>query len=303
MSEPLTIDRYSPLSNGARDLTRIGAGEEFPDGVARDMAKVVGFELPKDPSTHDWGKFIGHVGPSAELQRNIEGLRDKFDEDIDPNNLAARWVTAAGMMEPVSREYINSAKINISDVNVAIISDGVANWIDRRTDALIKLNETAKVGQVLLAAGNRKMKKEEKPGRDIDGMVVGQYMEEVTVPKLEEVGLSVELVEADSSSGDDVMRRAAKELDKQADLPRDRILVVSNAAIWPQNAGQAKRALLGWYARYDHTGGQHLVYTYDEDFSLGKTGLESRVTHQNPLTAATMLPRVLHELSRHAIYS
>jgi len=50
------------------------------------------------------------------------------------------------------------------DVDLALITGGVRNWMERRANRLLELAQLRRVGAVLLAGGNRVMNPSEGPG-------------------------------------------------------------------------------------------------------------------------------------------
>lgn len=140
-----------------------------------------------------------------------------------------------------------------------------------------------------------------KPGEgpDVeDGMTEADYMREVVLPSLLGKGFTAKVVEVDSGIGDEVMAEGAASIAETADLTNEdaRLVVVSNAGAWVQNAGQIRRALRAIEPSFDTTGKQFSVIS--DSFPLG-TGAEPTSTHQNPFTALGQIVRNAQELARH----
>lgn len=280
MAERLTFSNYDVYINS---VYRIG------DGVIKDMAIVFDHELTQEPDVDNLGQLITAVGPAKELQENIGRVQEKLGTDAGASDIARDWVERSGLLLPISRSYISSeTDAELRNFDVAVISGGVRNWMQRRAKRL--LPETNRVGRALLVAGNRQMKEVE--GADVrEGMTEADYMDGVVRSLLTDAGVEVEMVRVDSGSGNEVMGAAAERIGSV-----ENVLVASNAGAWVQNAGQLRRAVRNVHPRFDENGNQ--LFVVSDSFPLG-TGEAPTATHQNPFSALGQIVRNAQELVRH----
>ncbi len=282
MSERLTFKDFSPTNHSVY---------EIGDGVVPEMAEVFVHDLTSRPNVENLGELIGAIGPAKELQDNIGRVQEVLGTEQDAVGVARNWAERSGLLVPVDRSYMNpeASTSDADKFSVAVITGGVRNWMQRRADRLIDTDRNM-VSDALLVAGRREMREAEGP--DVEaGMTEVDYMDSVVRGALEQAGLRVEIVRADSIVGDKVMDAAAKEVGKD-----DTVLVASNAGAWVQNAGQLRRAMTRIYPKADQDGDQ--LYVVSDSFELG-TGQEPTTTHQNPFSALGQIARNAQELRRH----
>lgn len=289
----------------------IGA-EKGGTGVIQEIAAAFNkYELTPEPDVDNLGGLIGKVGPAKELQQNIGRVQDVLGTDEDAFGIARDWVKRSGLLLPVARGYLDPDEVMTSNQRMIFMSDGVRNWMQRRADTLVKAN-FSKPDTVILGAGTRIMSTSEGPDVQ-EGMTAATYMEKVIKPRIAATGLRTELVVTPSEQGGEVMDAMAfrayelLENDPQyADADMDNLpdmIMVSNAGAWAQNAGQLHRALSrGLYANhvdFEFDGLADTFFVAAEGIELGKTGKESKETHQNPLTALGIILRGAQEMLRH----
>ncbi len=296
MPELLTFANYSPLEHGLGDLYKIGANEQHRYGVAVEMSSAFGHELQPFPDVDNLGELIGKVGPGKELQSNIEGVREVLGTVEDATGIARGWSMRSGLLVPVERSFM-TAELDGDVLDLAVMSGAARNWMKRREARLVSLNGARPIdGGALLVGGNRLMKAIE--GDDVEeGMTEADYQKHVLAPQLGELGIATTLLRVDSGVGDDVMKAAAEKVREMVGLAESRITVVSNAAAWPQNAGQFRRAARSLDSRFDMDANQLVVVS--DEFALG-TGEEPTSTHQNPFSAIGQIARNLQEFARHS---
>lgn len=301
MAEALTFASYRIDQDGLDGIYKIGADKERPTGVIPEMAAAFGHELDSTPSVDNLGELIGRVGPAKELQKNIGLVQEVLGTDKDAVSIARGWAERSGLLLPVQRYYITAESAK-EPIDLAIITGGVRNWMQRRASRLIEFDNEVEIKRALLIAGNRPMRTAE--GEDVEeGMTEADYMGEVIMRKVEADGrgMAATLVAVDSGVGDRVMHKGVAEIIKQdlVDLGSECLAVVSNAGAWVQNTGQFKRAIgsvLTSSFAFDRRSDQ--LVAVSDGFPLG-TGTEPAATHQNPFTAAGQIARNAQELARH----
>lgn len=295
MSEPLTFANYSPSQHGLEGIYQIGATDQYPDGVAHDMAVAFNFDLTETPNVDNLGGLIGQIGPAKELQENIGRVQNVLGVEFDAVTIAQSWIARSGLLTPVEGLFDGVEPYNGS-IDLAIITGGVRNWMDRRATRLIEYAEHVEVENVLLASGSREMKPGEGPDVE-EGMTEADWMKTVLLPRLGSLGIDAKLLRVKSGIGDDVMEAAARKSQRMVPLSRSHVAVVSNAGNWPQNAGQYLRAAKKSVHSFNKDGDQFEVVS--DSFPVG-TGAEPTSTHQNPFTALGQIARNLQEFTRHA---
>lgn len=311
MSEVLTFASYRPDRDGLEGIYEIGATEERPEGVLHEISATFGHELTPTPDAENIGELINAVFRDKELQKNIGRAQEVLGTDDNAVAIARGWVERSGLLIPVERTYITAADIPEEAAEeyetsgrpyfkVAAMSGGVRNWMMRRIDRLEELHRTVGIGSVLLAAGHRPMSTGEGPDVE-EGMVEYNYMEQVIMPRVQQLGLWAVLAPAETRNGDEVMAEGAHVLvnEQMMDFTADRLAVVSNAGAWVQNGGQIRRAVRSVIRPdFDNHGNQ--LFAVSDEFPLG-TGTEPTATHQNPFSALGQIARNAQELVRHAI--
>lgn len=302
MAEGLTFANYALDRDGWNSIYAIGADPETQQGVVQEIASAFEYELGDKPSVEKLGELLKQGAPAKELQENIGRIQEALGTDKDAVGIARGWVERSGLLVPVQRSYV-TAEATTDPVDLAVISGGVRNWIQRRAGRLVELNAESGVKHALLVAGNRVMKPGEGPDVE-EGMTEADYMESVILPNLTagERGIPTTFVAVDSDVGDEVMQRGVQSITESglADLGTERVAVVSNAGAWVQNTGQFRRAVMSLIdMTYDYEGGR--LVAVSDDFKLG-TGAEPTSTHQNPFSAAGQIIRNSQELARHAAF-
>jgi len=295
----LTFANFAPADPRGNDVYDIGTTEEHPQGVAREMASAFGYELASPyPEVDNLGGLIQRVGRSKELRDNIGRVQEVLGTSDDAITIARGWAERSGLLLPVERLYATAEPAE-GVIDMAIITGGVRNWMQRRASRLVELAQQRPVAGVLLVAGNREMKPDE--GEDVEaGMTEADYMGSVIASRLAELGLLSEVLRVDSGVGDEVMRAAANRANVLMGLVGDRrVAVISNAGAWVQNAGQFLRAgKASTGGAFDIWGDQLEVAS--DTFPLGVTGDEPAAEYQNPFSAAGQIARNLQEFERHA---
>ncbi len=284
LSEPgaLTFANFNPAEHAVYEI----GGDVLPQ-----MAEVFGHTLKNDPDVDNLGELIDLIGPAKELQQNIERVQQRIGVSEDSVDLARGWIERSGLLTPVERSFLDPEDASRRDDQlVGIITGGARNWMQRRAELALKLaEEGVNFKKIILAAGNREMRQGE--GQDVArGMTEIEYMNLVLANKLHgRASDVVQILAVDSELGDDVGRRVASSVDESDDEP----LVISNAGVWVQNAGQISRGFrdkLGVPVQKD-------VYVVSDEFPLG-TGAETASTHQNPFSALSLIVRNAQEFVR-----
>lgn len=277
--DPAISKKFGEISFGI-DGPSIVAGTDGP--LVDEMAAVFAAETTKD---YEWnvdslGDLIGAVGPAKTLQDNIPALAEQLG--MDGKELAIQWVEDSGLLEPVYRNFSNPEAAVPTTYDVAVITGGVRNWMQRRSVVLAEtLEQTGtNVDTVLLAAGNRLMGPQE--GDDLEeGDTEASYMKRVIAPQLEAAGLQVELLTPDTKDGNELAAQIAERIaGKQA-------LLACNAGNWIQNGGQIARA----------SGEPQNLTVVSDAFPVAKNN-ETPAVAQNPLTAVGIMARNLQEIAR-----
>jgi hypothetical protein len=283
MTETLTFATIKPAEHNIMALNQLGGG------AVPEMAAAFGHDLATGPSVvENYGYLIGAVGRHKELQANITGVQTVLGTDQSAVELTRGWAERTGLLIPVERSFMTGEALP-SEVDVALISGGVRNWMERRRKLLTEL-KGVEIGRVLLAAGRRQMKTSEGP--DVrDGMTEADYLKEVVKPQIDDLGLTTEMLAVESEVGDEVMAKAAERI-----RPADDVLYVGNAGQVVLGAGQLRRAVQGLMPGFDQAGDQ--LFMVSGKFQLG-TGNEPTATHQNPFTALGQIARNVQELARH----
>lgn len=281
MAEALTFSTFSPIRHSSDELMTLGGG------VVPEMAETFGVDLDHTPLTDALGDLIRAVGPSKELQANIEHAVAKLGDTALATSVD--WVRRSGLLLPVSRSFMDADAPVQGRVDVAVIRGGVRNWMSRRAAALEESD--VDVGRVLLAGASRPMGGSEGP--DVTpGMLEHEYLTDVVAPRLNAAGFRVDTVAVDTRSGSDVARAITEQIGTD-----EKVLSVGTAGEWVQGGGQLRRALRERYEGFDEDGSQVMVVA--PTFSLGETGTEPRETHQHPITALGIVARGAQEFSRH----
>ncbi len=293
MSDTLTFANYSPLEHGPEGIYLIGANPDSGSGVLTEIAQAFGHELSAIPEEANLGELISKVGPAKELQENIEQVQAILGTEQDAVGIARDWVERSGLLTPVERSFANGNETRRTGYEVAFITGGVRNWMQRRAQIA---SDHLPSWNVMLVAGNRPMKTTEGPDV-VEGMTESDYMREVIQPSLDSHVVTTRLVAVGSGSGNEVVAAGASDFADRADLadPRISAIVVSNAGAWVQNAGQFRRALRAIEPGFDAGGRQFSVIS--DGFELG-TGAEPTSTHQNPFSALGQIARNTQELTR-----
>ncbi len=284
VSEPeaLTFANFNPAEHSVYEI----GGDVLPQ-----MAEVFGHTLENDPDVDNLGQLIELIGPAKELQQNIQGVQQRIGANEDAVDLARSWVERSGLLTPVERSFLDPEDTSRRDDElVGIITGGVRNWMQRRADLALKLTEEGVIfKKIILAAGHREMAQGE--GQDVaQRMTEIEYMNLVLANKLHgHASDVVQILAVDSGVGDDVGRRVASSVDESDDEP----LVISNAGVWVQNAGQISRGFRDEYGAPV----QKDVHVVSDQFPLG-TGEEPTATHQNPFSALSLIIRNSQEFVR-----
>lgn len=278
-------------------LYDIGATQSSPSGVLREMAEIFNHDLAAEPSVENLGELIGLTGQSKTLQDNIDNVTEVLNSERDAVSVARDWVERSGLLVPVERDFMSGSVMD-ERIDLAVVTGGVRNWMHRRINKTLKMTETINVEKLLLVGGNRKMRTQEGPDVE-EGDTEFDYMERLA-NKLKKLDIFKEVITvgSDSGVGDEVMVEAAKKTSELVNTANSKIVVVSNAGAWWQNAGQFRRALRNNDPQFDQFSSQ--FYTVSDEFALGSnTDGEKPVTHQNPFTALGMIARNAQEICRH----
>lgn len=292
-----TFANFEPHTSLRYDIVQIGSKEDI--GVLEEMSVAFGCELRLFPWPHidDLRKMIETVGPAKTLQDNIEHIQAKLHTKYEAVDIARDWVIRSGLLEPVDR-YFGINRLPDATPDVAIITGGVRNWMQRRAGALASQASVRRAPHVILAGGSRLMGQKEGPDVDV-GMREADYLKEIILPQLNENGFdSIEFCRVESDEGEHVMQHAALRAASKVDLRKGLVQIVGNAGNWVQNAGQFRMAVryhLGRYGFDDEDNPQLCVVT--DAFPLG-TGVEPASTHQNPHSALGQIVRNYYILAK-----
>ena len=285
---------------------------DLSNGLIPEMAQAFGHELTDEPDVENLGQLIGAVAPQKELQQNIELVQERLGTDTDALSLVQDWSKRSGLLMPTLRTLETITPISpvvadgetevrygTSNVDVAIVTGGIRNWMARRAMRLAQFSGNFSIDTAVLIGGSREMKQTEGPEVE-EGMTEGDYLEKVISPQLGNLGIKNECIHVDSKVGDEVMREGAKTMLDIVESPNS-IAVISNAGAWIQNAGQMRRGLID--ALGASSDGDDEVAPFgnllvsSDGVRLG-TGVEPTVTHQNPYTFIGNIPRSAQEIVR-----
>jgi len=266
------------------------------DDLLKDMAEgfgYEGFQHLEQPTEASLREFVGVAGKAKTLQDNIARTEEQLGVRGNANEMAIGWVKRAGIMVPMDRSFVHPEVSTPKQLDMALITGGVARWVLRRADRLIALKESGvDIGRVVLAAGKRDMGAAEHDlvaGWPFRGTPTEQnFMRKIVADKLEVAGIAADVLAIDSQKGDEVM---AEVVDRTG-LTGKRTVVVGNTPNGVQNAGALRAAAREADPTYDLRGNQ--LYVVTDKFPLAEQG-QPPATHQNPLTA-------LGQIARNALY-
>ncbi len=309
MSEPMFADRltFVDFAVGYDDVYAIGFtanpdGTTRNQGVLKEMANAFDYPLTPEPDAENLNGLRRIVGRHKTLQDNIGQVQDALGTNDDAAGIAREWITRSALLGRVERSYLGPMIQVPSSIDVAIITGGVRNWMNRRAGELERFAQSHPVGGIVLSGDNTRVMREDEGTDVLPGMTEATYMEEVLEPRLGRLGVRTTVMKVnprpDYAAGDEVALAAAKAATEglPAGLEEARLLVVTNAGAWPMDGGQVRRAARSLQPRFDATGQQ--LFTVTDAFKLGVTGKEPKATHQNPLTALGMIPRNVLEFVR-----
>lgn len=264
--------------------------EQIGDGVIAEISQACGLETPASPDVQYFDELTSVVGQKPTLQDNISSMRKLMhDTHSDPSLTVRRWVQRGGLMRVVDRSYMFPESRTPRDIDVALISGGVRNWMARRAD----LFSTAlpHVPSLILVGGNREMRTVE--GDDVEeGMTEGDYLETVVKPHLiKRVKSDIVVVKPETKVGDEVMKSGVAEIGSN-----QKVVLPVNAGSWVMNGGQLRRAMQETHPDFDTDGSQ--LFVVSDKFQLGFDQGEPTATHQNPYSALAMIPRSAQEVLR-----
>jgi len=264
------------------DINSIGGG------VLGEIATAFDYDLSSQPTVDELGGLISVVGPAEELRNNIGLVQDRIGSGLGAVALARSWVERTGLLVPVDREYYSGETQVPDHFDLAVVSGGVRNWMERRANVLQRQLDAGKhIGSIILVGGNRKMKTVEGPGVE-EGMTEGDYLQSVIMPRFD--GNEVQVFKPNTANGDQVMAHIAGTVAEARS-----VLLAANAGNWLQNGGQLIRSIDQNSADTERKRRLHVV---SDEFELG-TGTEPAATHQNPFTALGQIVRNYQEIVRH----
>ncbi len=276
-------------------------------GTVTEIADRFGFNLDDVPNAPNLGALIGVVAPEKELQLNIAHAKEVLGSDSLA--IARSWVGRTALLEQVDRAYMSAdAVASRTTFDVAVVTDGVRNWMHRRGQVLVRKAEAGVCAiRLVVAGGNRPMREAE--GDDfIPGVPAYNYLVASVVPAVESSGMLWDKVKAEdivvvpSSKGDEVMASLAERLyNTEFDFEGDEILLATNAGNWVQNGGQLRRAFRSYSPQFDTNPEQRQLFIASDSFPVGETGDEPTATHQNPYSAIGIILRGAQELLRHEV--
>lgn len=266
---------------------------DIGDGVIPEMAGVFEHDLSEKPEEANLGTLISKVGPAKTFLDNLTVVRNVLGENTESLDMAIDWVDRSGLLVQVERSFVDPSLRLPDTIGTAIISGGVRNWMQRRSELLDKISSNVAIERVLLVAGNRVMNPVE--GVDVlQGMTEAEYMEAIIRAKLIALGRFpvIDTLSIDSTEGLEVLRQAVVKVGNVATT-----LVVGNAGNVIQNAGQYRRAGISTYGpSFDSRGNQ--LFMISDEFPVARHG-EPAITHQNPYMALGQIARNAQELVRH----
>ncbi|HUS25811.1 MAG TPA: hypothetical protein VMY99_00490 [Nevskiaceae bacterium] len=282
---------FANLEIGRNSIYEIGAIGGHA-GVLPEIAQSFGY----DPFTHPVD-LVSAVAPHDSLRHNIDFAKERLGPD--GLSLARGWAERSGLLVPVARSFMPPEEAIPQSVDLAIITGGVRNWMERRQKRLQELHAAGTTIKAVLLAGSDCRTMNQAEGPDVqEDMTEASYLEKVIAPALTGIVADedkVKVVRVPGLTGDEVARRLERHIsDEQLN---GYILVTANAGNWPQNTGQVRRGIRATVPEFDTEHGRLVVVS--DGFALGETGNEPPITHQNPLSAVGMILRNVLELDRH----
>jgi hypothetical protein len=257
---------------------RIGLNQ-IGDGVIDEI--VAEFKVEDDVTTLDGlDSLIQKVCPEKELRGNIEHAKKM----LGPNaiEIARDWVQRTGLLEAVERSFMRPELPLPDNFTLGVIIGGLANVIDRRTNAILPF--AGEVEQVLMLGGRGRSGYAE--------LTQSEYLSVYVRSKLLDAGFDpVVSKPVNSTSGNEVVNAGVNLVPESG-----AILVAGNAGNWLQIASQFRRAMRNTYPEFD-TDGQRL-FVVSDSIALGYTGSEPALTHQHPLSAIGAIVRNFKQVER-----
>lgn len=285
----------------------LSALESDPQGVYNlanelipEMAWAFNYELSEVPDEQNLRGLIAHIGPAKTLQDNIGLVQERLGSTEDDVTLAANWVERSGVLLPTERSFADPSIVLPDSIETAIITGGVARWMNRRAQTLVHaMGEGLEVGQTVIAVGNRQMKETEhelvtdfarKEGRlPNEAEYATTYLEPLLKIMTEQ---TVKVIPVESSVGDDVLREA---LDSEFTVLSGEILSVGNAPAAAFTAGQIRQAARRLSPFFDDVHDQ--LFMIGDQIDVAREG-QGPATHQNPFSALGQIARtalILHQ--------
>jgi hypothetical protein len=287
MAENVTFDNFRLDADGMgiSGIYLIGGIHHYMSGVIPDIAEVYRHKLPSTPTEENLGELADKIGTGEDLPATINKFQNIVGTNLEAVSIVRNWVNDTGLLTPVERSFLTNEQPS-KNIELAVITGGMRHLMDRRSKRLESFVTDHRVNKILLVAGNRPMEPAE--GKDVENMTEGNYMRQVVAEHLMALGLHLKVLETDSSEDEAVI-----------DLEKARVVIVSSAGYWPQNAGMFRRlAIENINPSFDIDGGQ--VFAVSDDFPLG-TGTEPDKTHQNPFKATGLIVRNAEEFVRYFI--
>jgi len=273
------------------------------DRLLPKIADATGYELAHTPNKENLQGFIWHLSPQKNLQDNIPLVSELSGGEERAVTNASFWVRDSGVLEEVNRSFSEPTPASPSVVESAIITGGVARWMLRRGNRLLRhVTEGNRVGMVYIPVGKAVMSPEQHylvgdlAKETATGIVTETDFANVYVAEmLRGAGLSVQVFESESKKGADVI---ADFMAQQSEgILSGEALVVANAGAAIQEAVQLRREARKINGDYDASGDQ--LFVISDSAKLALRG-ESAATHQSPLSALGMVVRSYYYLNEAA---
>lgn len=292
------------------DFSNFELGENVMDlagGLIPEMAEVFEVTLSPNPTQEELGKLVGAIGQSKVLQENIGNVQEKLGTDGDGLTIAANWLGRSGVQLALSRSLWTPHRDTPWNSFRIIATGAVANWQDRTTNLLVSraLLDDIVDGRVDLPTGNRVMNSPTEIANDnIQALTTAygkppteaEYAREIVLPELEWVGYDVQIMEFDTTNGQEIAERF---LSLNPSVLDHRILFARVANAGVQLACQFRIAARQIKPSFDREKGDPQVFVGTDSFPIARTPEEAKnpSKFQNPFTGIRQIAVTAKEIN------
>ena len=267
------------------------------DGIVRDTADIFRVSLSDRPNADELSELVDQIRSNKVLEGNIQNIEKRIPLNEKGINQAADLVERSGVQLPLSRS-LWTPEITADEIDNVVIMGGVANWMDRMENMLLRDAESEYFRKVVLVTGNRTMTAKtelvnprviefkESIGREPHET---EYAKKYLVPSLSERGHTVKSMTQNTTGGGELALQYAnyqESLGHSADEPVA-FLRVANAGV--QMAIQYRDAIRTGSPGFDNVtvGGAHQAFIRTDGFRMARTQdqIQDPTNYQNPITA------------------